>query len=109
MFEATHLPDGLHETIHEFDAVFVPSRQNMEIFAPVHDNVILCHLGVDPHTWRCKERKPFDGFFNVYAPGQGNRKGTDVAVQAFKLAFPKNYHFDPQPHLILKCAGLGEE
>lgn len=103
MWEATHLPPGLHETIHEFDAVFVPSRQNVELFSQVHDNVVLAHLGIDPIKWCYKERKPFDGYFNFYAPGQGARKGTDLAVAAFKAAFPAEIKLDPQPHLILKA------
>jgi glycosyltransferase involved in cell wall biosynthesis len=103
MWEATHLPAGLHETIHEFEAVFVPSRQNLEIFSEVHDNVVLAHLGIDPVRFGYKDRRPFDGYFNVYAPGQGKRKGTDLAVAAFKAAFPKGHKFDPEPHLILKA------
>jgi glycosyltransferase involved in cell wall biosynthesis len=103
MWEATHLPAGLHETIHEFEAVFVPSKQNQELFSEVHDNVVLAHLGVDPVRWAYKPRIPDDRFFNVYAPGQGKRKGTDVAVAAFKAAFPKDHKLDPEPHLILKA------
>jgi hypothetical protein len=103
MWEASHLPAGLHETIHEFEAVFVPSRQNLELFSEVHDNVVLAHLGIDPIRWCYRDRKPFDGYFNVYAPGQGQRKGTDLAVAAFKAAFPKDRKLDPRPHLILKA------
>lgn len=103
MWEATHLPPGLHETIHEFDAVFVPSKQNVELFSAIHPNVVLAHLGIDPKKWHYQQRPPFDPYFNVYAPGQGARKGTDLAVKAFLGAFPKEKRFDPEPHLILKA------
>lgn len=100
MWEASRLPAGMRENLHEFEAVFVPSRQNEELFGRYHDNVIYMPLGIDPEIWNFKARKPIDKVFNFYAPGQAKRKGVDVVVEAFRKAFPRT--LDPNPHLILK-------
>jgi glycosyltransferase involved in cell wall biosynthesis len=102
MYESDTLPCGLHENIHEFEAVLVPSRQCVEMFSRVHPHVFQVPLGISPTEWPQEERPPFDGFFNVFMPGQGQRKGTDVAFRVFQTAFPKNVKFDPEPHLLIK-------
>jgi hypothetical protein len=103
MYESDYLPCGFHENIHEFDTVLVPSRQCMEVFSPHHRNVVQVPLGINPRQWPFKERLEDGRFFNVFMPGQGQRKGTDIAFRVFGTAFPKNVKFDPEPHLIAKA------
>jgi glycosyltransferase involved in cell wall biosynthesis len=105
MFESDTLPCGLHENIHEFDTVFVPSKQCVELFSVVSPNVVRCPLGVDPEVWPYVERPEIDRYFNIYMPGQGARKGTDVSFKAFQAAFPKAKKLDPEPHLMAKSLG----
>ena len=112
MFEADHLPAGLHENIHEFDTVFVPSKQNVEMFSEFHDHVVRCPLGVDPDVWPFVQRPPIERYFNFYMPGQGARKGTDIGFKAFQAAFPRSVELDPEPRLIVKSLsdeGFGDE
>lgn len=102
MYETDFLPSGLHENIHEFDTVFVPSFHCVSIFSEHHGRVIRVPLGIDPRRWPFQERLQLGRFFNVYMPGQGQRKGIDVAFRVFQAAFPKSVQMDPEPHLIHK-------
>lgn len=102
MFETDQVPAGLHASLYEFDTVFVPSKQNVEVFSQHHDHVVQCPLGIDPRRWPLVERPPINEYFNFYMPGQGARKGTDVGFYAFCAAFPRTEKLDPQPRLICK-------
>jgi hypothetical protein len=102
MYETDHLPSGFHENIHEFDTVLVPSRQCVQIFSEHHHHVVRVPLGVDPTQWPWQERPEPVPHFNVYMPGQGARKGTDLGLRVFQAAFPKEMKMDPEPHLIAK-------
>ena len=105
MWEATRLPESFRENLHDFDTVIVPSEQNVALFGEYHPNVKLCHLGVDPEVWRFQHRKAPTTRFNYLIGGSGARKGTDLAVRAFRRIFPREGSWPadgPVPHLILK-------
>lgn len=103
MWEATRLPDGFVEALHNFDTVIVPSEQNVELFSEYHPNVKYVPLGVDPDDWHYVERTTPRVFFNFLCGGSGARKGTDLAVEAFNKAFPHgSWGSGPIPRLMLK-------
>ena len=103
MWEANALPENLREGLHNFDQVFVPSTQNVELFSQYHPDVTWVPLGVDPHTWQYREREQPGRVFRFLADGRGERKGTDLAVSAFKRAFPRTKRAPgPIPQLTLK-------
>lgn len=104
MWEATELPISFRENLHEFDTVIVPSQQNLELFSRYHNNVKYVPLGVDTERWFPVERRPPLTRFNFLCGGSGARKGTDLAVAAFKKAFPNGSWGDdqPVPYLVLK-------
>lgn len=104
MWEAMRLPEAYREHLHNFDTVIVPSEQNLELFGQYHPNVKLCLLGVDPEQWFYVPRTQPGAFFNFLCGGTGPRKGTDLAVKAFRRAFPGGRPLGdgPIPRLILK-------
>jgi glycosyltransferase involved in cell wall biosynthesis len=103
MWEATWLPESFRESLHNFEAVLVPSMQNVELFGQYHPNVRYVPLGVDPEAWQYRERKAPGATFDVLVGGSGGRKGLDVAVRAFAKAFPEGSWGDgPVPRLVLK-------
>lgn len=104
MWEAMHLPEGFRETLHNFDTVIVPSPQNLELFSEYHPNVKYVPLGVDPTRWHPIEREMPTTEFRFLIGGAGKRKGTDLAVAAFKKLWPRGTNFGdkPIPTLTLK-------
>lgn len=103
MWEANELPENLREGLHNFAQVFVPSLANVDLFSRYHDDVTWVPLGVDPRTWDFREREEPSRTFRFLADGRGERKGTDMAVAAFKRAFPRQKRGPgPQPQLVLK-------
>src|SRR5207253_5350548 len=93
MWEAMDLPEGFRETLHHFDTVIVPSPHNLELFSRYHDNVRYVPLGVDPARWHPIVRPEVRNEFRFLIGGSGRRKGTDLAVQAFKKLWPRGMHF----------------
>jgi glycosyltransferase involved in cell wall biosynthesis len=104
MWETTHLPEQFRENIHEFDTVIVPSQQNKELFSRFHKNVKYIPLGIDPVRWAYRERQEASTRFNFLIAGTGERKGTDLAVKAFRAAFPEGSWPEdyPVPYLVMK-------
>jgi glycosyltransferase involved in cell wall biosynthesis len=103
MWESTHLPEAMHESLHLFETVFVPSMQNVELFGRHHPNVRYVPLGVDINDWQPTRRKAPEQRFTFLIGGSGPRKGLDLAYKAFRLAFPDNSWGDgPEPWLTLK-------
>lgn len=103
MWEATKLPESFRENLHEFDTVIVPSEHNLELFSRYHKNVKYVPLGVDPDRWHFRARKSPTTRFNFLIGGSGQRKGTDLAVKAFRAAFPDGSWGDgPVPYLVMK-------
>lgn len=108
MWEATKLPESFSETLHEFDTLLVPSRQNVELFSRYNPNVRYVPLGVDPTSWFYTARQPVENEFRFLCSGSGERKGPDVAFKAFQTVFGGQYDGPrwtgkgPAPRLILK-------
>ncbi len=102
MFETTRLPEGFRENLHNFDVVIVPSKQNVELFSSYHPNVKQVPLAVDTAEWVFTERPPIDREFRFLCGGSGPRKGTDLAVRAFKTVFKTWPEDGPVPKLVLK-------
>ncbi len=102
MWEATVLPPGFRENLHDFDTIIVPSQQNVELFSKYHDNVQLMPLGVDPALWHYIAPAPPEREFRFLISGRGSRKGGDLAFKAFHEVFGHSYDWDPAPTLIMK-------
>lgn len=103
MFESTELPEGFREALHNFHTVVVPSDQNVELFSRYHPNVRKVQLGVDTARWCYRPRQEPTSEFRFLIGGSGKRKGTDLAVRAFRKVFPEGSWGDgPVPVLILK-------
>lgn len=104
MWESGTLPPSFRETLHEFEAIAVPSWQNVDLFSQYHSNVHYVPLGVDPDVWHYTPRKPPGQFFNFLIGGSGVRKGTDLAHQAFRKVFssPSSWGDGPVPLLVMK-------
>lgn len=104
MWESRALPPSFRQTLHEFEAVAVPSWQNVDLFSQYHSNVHFVPLGVDPDVWHYTPRKPPGQFFNFLIGGSGPRKGTDLAHKAFRKVFPnpKSWGDGPIPQLWMK-------
>ena len=104
MWEATGVPPGFRENVHEIDTIIVPSEQNRELFSHWHKNVKKVPLGVDPERWHYTERPEVGAEFVFMTAGQGERKGIDIAVKAFNTVFgdfqPSANH--PRPVLLVK-------
>lgn len=102
MWEASRLPEAYREHLHAFDLVVVPSEQNVELFSPHHPNVKLALLGVDPAEWFYTPRQAPTNEFRFLIGGTGPRKGTDLAVAAFRKVFKTWPKDSPVPKLVMK-------
>ncbi len=87
MWEATGVPPGFRENVHELDTLIVPSEQNRELFSKWHPNVRKVPLGIDPEIWHYRKRELPEREFRFLTTGQGPRKGIDITVRAFKTVF----------------------
>jgi len=104
MWEATGVPGGFRDNVHDIDTLIVPSEQNRELFSLFHDNVRKVPLGVNPDQWHYTPRQPVEREFRFLACGSGVRKGIDVAQRAFKEVFGgfTPTANDPIPTLTIK-------
>jgi glycosyltransferase involved in cell wall biosynthesis len=108
MWEATKLPESFRDTLHEFDTVLVPSMQNVELFSQYNPNVRYVPLGIDPADWHYTPRPEIGNEFRFLIGGSGNRKGTDLAFDAFRAVFGGRYSDGewtgkgPAPRLVMK-------
>lgn len=91
MWETTRVPEAFRDTLHEFDTLIVPCRQNLELFSQYHPNVRLVPLGIDPEDWHYIERTSPEREFRFLIGGSGERKGTDLAFRAFQAVFGQFY------------------
>lgn len=105
MWEATKLPESFREALHEFDLIFVPSPQNVELFSRYHPNVKLLPLGFDPADWRYVPRTPPGPWFEFLTAGSGARKGTALVVDAFLELWGEegSWGSGPIPRLTVKA------
>ena len=88
-FETTRIPPSWVEKINHFDAVFTLSKQNIQMMkeSGVTVPVELIYWGTDTRKFRPIERVD-DGIFTFGTLGALSiRKGTDLLVRAFELAF----------------------
>ena len=102
MWEATRVPESFRENLDAFETILVPSEQNLELFSRYHRDVRLVYLGIDPVAWRFVERTEPGMYFDFLIGGSGKRKGTDVAFEAFRAAFPTASPDSPIPRLVMK-------
>jgi glycosyltransferase involved in cell wall biosynthesis len=103
MWETENLPEGMRESFDNFDQIIVPSEQNREIFSAYHSNVAKVPLGIDTWEWRYRPRPEPDRRFVFLTCGNGNRKGVDLVIEAFRRVFgPYSSHRSPRPILIVK-------
>lgn len=102
MWESAHLPEAYREHLYAFDCIIVPSQQNVELFSQYHPNVKLALLGVDPAEWFYVKRQTPNAEFRFMCGGSGARKGTDLAVKAFRHVFAGKKIDGPRPVLVMK-------
>ena len=90
-FETTIIPSSWIPKINAFDALLVPCKQNIEAFANsgVKVPIELIHWGVDPLRFAPVERPERDIFTFGTMGYLTIRKGTDVLIEAFREAFPR--------------------
>ncbi len=108
MFETTRLPEAYREHLHEFALIVVPSQQNVELFSQFHDNVKLAYLGVDPSEWFYVPRQAPTNEFRFLIAGTGERKGQQLAADAFRKVFKTWPKDGPVPKLIMKSPKGGD-
>lgn len=89
-FETTRVPRSWVGKINGFKALFVPCKQNIQMFrdSGVVIPIELIHWGVDERQYHPIERKPSDVFTFGHMGALSIRKGTDILVKAFLEAFP---------------------
>lgn len=105
MWESSQIPASFRENLHNFDRVFVPSMQNVELFSRYHPDVKLVPLGLDPEAWHRTPRQPIERDFRFFSAGYGPRKGCRQVADAFLRVFPGGKPptpMEPIPRLILK-------
>lgn len=87
MWEAQTLPATFRDNFHQIDRLIVPSMQNVELFSQFHDDVHYMPLGVDPDEWNYVEPPSTIPEFRFLISGVGERKGIDLAYNAFREVF----------------------
>jgi len=103
MFESSILPEAFREAFDNFEQLIVPSEHNVELFSQFHPNVKMVPLGVDPAEWYFIPRPPADRYFRFLIAGSGQRKGTDLAYEAFRKVFGHGMWTGSGPEPILVC------
>lgn len=90
-FETTRVPHSWIDRLNHFDALFVPCKQNIQMFrdSGVIIPIELIHWGVDNTRFYPLNRPQRDVFTFGHMGALSIRKGTDLLVQAFTEAFPK--------------------
>jgi len=101
MWEGDVLPEAFRDCFDDYDRMFVPSVENVELFSEHHRDVRYVPLGFNPQRWQPVERPPVEGRFRFLISGTGARKGVDVAAAAFRKAFDGRT-LDPVPELVIK-------
>lgn len=91
-FETTQIPPSWNGKLKNFDAIFTPCKQNIQMFrdSGIDLPIELIHWGVDKNAYYPVERKTDRVFTFGHMGALSARKGTDVLIAAFKEAFPKN-------------------
>jgi glycosyltransferase involved in cell wall biosynthesis len=92
MFETTEIPSGWERQINRYvERLMVPTPWNREVFARcgVRVPIDVVPLGIDGAEWPLVERAPDRPFTFLVSGVLHRRKGADVAIEAFRLAFPR--------------------
>lgn len=114
MFEATRIPDGNGkgyiswiETLNNCERVLVPCTHNKQflIESGVTKDIEVIPLGIDPKMYDQVKPIEDDNFVFGTMGTLTYRKGTDVLVEAFEKAFPKNKYQNVQ--LFIKTQPTG--
>jgi len=102
-FETTRIPQSWVPKINRFDALLVPCEQNVIMMrdSGVKIPISVIRWGVDLKKFKPVERHNQHFTFGTMG-ALSERKGTDVLVKAFELAFPR-YQY-PNVRLICKSS-----
>jgi len=88
MYEANDIPDDWKPVVASAREVWVPSQFCAEVFRKYNPRIRIVPWGIDEAVFRKGKRKRRAGEYVFGAVGrQGPRKGTDVMVRAFEMAF----------------------
>lgn len=89
-FETTKIPPSWVRKINSFKGLMVPCEQNIQMMkdSGVTIPIELIHWGVDPKKFFPLEREESDIFTFGTMGALSVRKGTDILVDAFRVAFP---------------------
>lgn len=90
-WETTQIPRSWVGKLNCFDALLVPSKQNIECFrdSGVKIPIELIHWGIDPTKFYEIDRPERSIFTFGHMGALSLRKGTDLLIEAFQEAFPK--------------------
>lgn len=113
MWESDHLPEAMRCRLQNYDTVIVPNDNNVKLFSHYHPNVVKIPLGYDSTVWTYAPRpEPEDTFRFLFCGagmGEKTRKGSDIALAAFLLAFPDWEHMNPSPRMVTKTLRYGPD
>lgn len=104
-FETTRIPASWVHKINGMDALFVPCKQNITMMqdSGVTIPIELIHWGIDPDKFYPIDRLD-DKIFTFGTMGAlSERKGTDLLVKAFQIAFPT----EKDVRLLCKTSNFG--
>ena len=103
-FETTRVPKSWVPRINNFDALFVPCKQNIEAFrdSGVIVPIELIHWGVDVEKFYSIEKTSNRPFTFGTMGALSIRKGTDLLVKAFEQEFKR----DEDVRLICKTSSM---
>lgn len=88
MYETTDIPEKWKEHVAKADEIFVPSTFCADIFSKYNDNIKVVHPGIYDNIFKpLKNRKENDVFGVGISGVMSERKGIDVLIRAFQLAF----------------------
>jgi len=110
MWEFSEIPVGFRENVPDFDRIFVPSRQNVELFSHFHPDVRYVPLAVgEEWTYRPRTDPNETGRFEFLTGGAGPRKGCNEVIQAFNTVFAAwKPSWGPEPHLTVRASNIFE-
>lgn len=84
MWESTELAMDHLTTVPLFDQVFVPSRQNLEIFGKINPNTKFITFGCNYDEWHYTPRQMSYPFTVITGGKGGRRKGVDITIKVFR-------------------------
>lgn len=89
MYETTDVPRMWKTDIGNFDEIWVPNQFCVELFRKYNPHVKVVPWGYDETLYNRRGKKEKKGYFEFGSVGvMSRRKGVDVLVRAFSMAFP---------------------